>query len=442
MKNIPILYEDNHLLVVVKPKNMPVCEDESGDGDLLTHLKAYIKEKYQKPGEVYLGLVHRLDRPVGGVMVFARTSKAASRLSDQVRRNSLSKRYMAVVCSDGSEKKRATLTGYIARDAKTHGAYLTREGVNDSKYAELSYARAARNHGLSLMDISLKTGRHHQIRVQLSGTGMPIWGDRRYNADFIGARADAGDIALFAYSLTFEHPTLKERMTFTYAPDGKPWTEFADEVRVLCAGFLPLYVDERMIVIDKPRGIEVTEEDARDGESVEGRLRKHFPNIYAGHRLDATTEGVLVLGRSRDAAEELYAMFGSKGEKLVRKFYECEVLGDMTPERGELRDYITKDARAGLVRVCSPQSAGAQEARLRYRVIGRAKRDGIATSRVEVELLTGRTHQIRVQFAHTGHPIVGDDKYGDREVNRSLHARFPELCAVRVEFPEGRVVER
>ena len=154
---IPLLYEDNHLLVVVKPSNMPVCEDESRDYDLLTCLKAYIKERYSKPGEVYLGLVHRLDRPVGGVMVFARTSKAASRLSEQVRRNMLTKRYMAVVCG-GDEVRREKLRGYIARDPATHGSYICAEGTPDAKYAELTFAKAGTTRNKhSLVDVTLKT---------------------------------------------------------------------------------------------------------------------------------------------------------------------------------------------------------------------------------------------------------------------------------------------
>ena len=173
-----VLYEDNHLLVVEKPVNIPVQADASGDVDLLTLAKAYIKEKYAKPGEVYLGLVHRLDRPVGGVLVFARTSKAAARLSAAFSgHRGVTKRYCALV--SGTPRAEEKLEGCILRDERTGDARLVPSGTPGAKPAALSYRLAGQQNGLSLLDIDLFTGRHHQIRVQLAGNNTPIWGDQR-----------------------------------------------------------------------------------------------------------------------------------------------------------------------------------------------------------------------------------------------------------------------
>ncbi len=201
---INILYEDNHLLVVEKPINMPVQEDESKDKDLLSLLKEYLKEKYAKPGNVYLGLVHRLDRPVGGVMVFAKTSKAASRLSDQVRTHKFVKKYYAVVMGDAIGGK---LVDKLLKDEKTNTTRVDEKG----KESILTYEKVSYKNNMSLVDISLETGRSHQIRVQFSSRNMPLYGDQRYNKC-----AKAGEqIALFAYYLSFEHPITKENMTFS-----------------------------------------------------------------------------------------------------------------------------------------------------------------------------------------------------------------------------------
>lgn len=216
---IKIIYEDNHLLVVEKPINIPVCEDESKDLDLLTMLKEYIKEKYNKPGNVYLGLVHRLDRPVGGVMVFAKTSKAASRLSDQIRKDELKKKYYAVLC--GKAKEHDTLIDNLLKDEKTNTVKVDSKG----KRAELDYELVSYNKelDLSLVDISLKTGRSHQIRVQFSSRNLPLFGDQKYNK-----KAVVGNqIALFSYQLSFIHPTTKEQLTFkSDLPNRYPFTEF------------------------------------------------------------------------------------------------------------------------------------------------------------------------------------------------------------------------
>lgn len=211
---INIIYEDNHLLVVEKPVNIPVQEDSSRDADLLTLLKNYLKEKYHKPGNVYLGLVHRLDRPVGGLMVFAKTSKAASRLSEQVRTHKFQKIYYAVV--EGKVEANGHFVDYLLKDSKTNTVYIDSRG----KEAVLDYELVKHVKEYSLVRITLKTGRSHQIRVQFSSRGYPLYGDQRYNKN-----AKIGEqIALFAKELSFYHPTTKELMTFKLElPNRKPW---------------------------------------------------------------------------------------------------------------------------------------------------------------------------------------------------------------------------
>ena len=217
---INILYEDNHIIVVEKMINIPVQEDDSKDIDMLTIIKKYLKEKYNKPGNVYLGLVHRLDRPVGGVMVFAKTSKAASRLSEQVRTHQLKKKYYAVV--EGNIKDKGILKDKLLKDSKTNMVKVSPNG----KDAELSYNVIGRKDNLNLLDIDLKTGRSHQIRVQFSSRENPLYGDQRYNKN-----AKVGQqIALFAYSLSFYHPTTKELLTFTLKLPGRiPFNYFKEK---------------------------------------------------------------------------------------------------------------------------------------------------------------------------------------------------------------------
>ena len=207
MKMINVLYEDNHIIVVVKECNVPVCEDASKDKDLLTIIKEYLKEKYNKPGNVYLGLVHRLDRPVGGVMVFAKTSKAASRLSEQIRTSSIEKHYVAL--THNKAKDSDTLVDYLEKDCKTNTSFVSKNG----KKSVLEYKLINYKNNMSLVDISLKTGRHHQIRVQLSHAGLPIYGDQRYGIDKEGIQ-----IHLWCYKLKFKHPTKNDVLEFTYYP--------------------------------------------------------------------------------------------------------------------------------------------------------------------------------------------------------------------------------
>ncbi len=216
-----ILYEDNHLLVVVKPPNMPTQADASGDEDLHSAMKGYLAQKYQKPGAVYLGLVHRLDRPVGGLVVLAKTSKAADRLSRQGREKSLSRLYLAAV--KGRTPPEGHLHDYLLKDEKTNTVRVVEPYTKGAKEALLSYQRLAVSGELSLIKVRLYTGRSHQIRVQVSHAGFPIWGDARY-----GGGKPGEQIALWGAWLGLIHPTLKEEMQFEALPPyADPWKRFA-----------------------------------------------------------------------------------------------------------------------------------------------------------------------------------------------------------------------
>ena len=217
--NINIIYEDNHLLVVEKPINVPVQEDESKDADLLNMLKQYLKEKYNKPGNVYLGLVHRLDRPVGGVMVFAKTSKCASRLSEQVRLNKLTKIYNAVVMNKINDS--GHLEDYLLKDTKNNIVKVDKNG----KLSKLDYKLIKSIDNMNLVEIKLETGRSHQIRVQFSNNGNPLYGDQKYNKE-----SKVGEqLALFAKRLSFYHPISGEEMTFELdLPNRYPFNMFKE----------------------------------------------------------------------------------------------------------------------------------------------------------------------------------------------------------------------
>lgn len=215
MQEPKVIYEDNHIIVVEKKPNIPSQSDKTGDIDMLTIVKGYIKEKYNKPGNVYLGLVHRLDRPVGGIMIFAKTSKAASRLSNQVREKIFKKEYLAVV--DGKfEQKRGSLTDYLYKDERNNISKVVKKEKKNAKLANLDYEVLKYNNvkNLSLVKINLHTGRHHQIRVQLANFNHSIFGDQKY-----GTRGQGKQIALWAYKLTIIHPITKEEMEFTDFPD-------------------------------------------------------------------------------------------------------------------------------------------------------------------------------------------------------------------------------
>lgn len=220
---IPILFEDNHLLVVEKPVNIPVQEDDSRDRDMLTILKEDIKIRYQKPGNVYLGLVHRLDRPVGGVMVFAKTSKAASRLSDVLRKREMDRTYLAVV-RGVPQKKKGLLEHYLSKDTRKNIVTAVQANHADAKKAVLEYEVISSTEQLSLLSIRLHTGRSHQIRVQLSTSGWPLYGDQKYGQH---VNQPGQQIALWSHALEFPHPTTKENVEILSQPPNEyPWNLF------------------------------------------------------------------------------------------------------------------------------------------------------------------------------------------------------------------------
>jgi 23S rRNA pseudouridine1911/1915/1917 synthase len=222
-KDLVILYEDNHIIVVLKPQNVACCPDESGDDNLFDCIKRYIKVTYNKPGDAFLGLVHRLDRPTGGVMVYAKTSKAANRLSEQIRTGGFEKKYLAVLCGVPSKKK-ATLENYLRKNTVNNTVYVCTQTEENAKFASLDYEIKEENGGLSLAEIKLHTGRTHQIRVQMASINCPLYGDMRYG----GEKAVKGKLALWAYSLRFSHPTTGERMNFKIEPpkDEGVWKSF------------------------------------------------------------------------------------------------------------------------------------------------------------------------------------------------------------------------
>lgn len=218
LPKINIIYEDNHLLVVEKPVNIPVQKDSSSDIDLITMLKDYRIQNENKKGDAYIGLVHRLDRPVGGIMVFAKTSKSASRLSDQIRQNKFHKTYYAVV--NGRPQNEGTFEDYLIKNEKENKSYVTSK--EKGKYSCLEYKLIDTKDNLSLVKINLITGRPHQIRVQFSNRGYPLIGDSKY-----GNNPNNLNIALFASSITFTHPTTKEELTFNLnLPNRYPFNLF------------------------------------------------------------------------------------------------------------------------------------------------------------------------------------------------------------------------
>ena len=215
MDSLNVIYEDNHIIVVEKPVNIPSQGDKTGDKDMLSIIKDYLKKKYNKPGEVYLGLVHRLDRPTGGIMVFAKTSKAASRLSEQIRNNEFHKSYLCIV--DGKmEKDKDTFEDYLYKNERTNTSRIAKPNEKNAKKAVLDYEVLKYNEeiNLSVIKVNLHTGRHHQIRVQFASRNHALYGDQKY-----GSRGRGKQLALWAYLLNFKHPTTKENLTFTIEPE-------------------------------------------------------------------------------------------------------------------------------------------------------------------------------------------------------------------------------
>ncbi len=227
MTPLEILFEDNHLIVIEKPCGVPTQADRSGDPDLLNMVKAYLKEKYQKPGAVYLGLVHRLDRPVGGVVVFAKTSKAASRLSAQMRDGRFRKAYLAVVRGAPCPAT-GDLEHWLMKDHDRNRVSVVFPATTGAKRAVLSYRTIAVADGSALLAVSLETGRAHQIRVQLAAIGVPIVGDEKYG---LKSGAPVSRLALHAAEVLCDHPVREETLRFRSVPSaGLPWTPFAEDI--------------------------------------------------------------------------------------------------------------------------------------------------------------------------------------------------------------------
>jgi 23S rRNA pseudouridine1911/1915/1917 synthase len=234
MNELDILFEDNHLIVVIKPAGVLSQADITGAPDMLSLIKAYLKEKYQKPGDVYLGLLHRLDRPVSGVMVFAKTSKCASRISAQIREGKMTKMYRAIVCGEVSPEE-GTLHGYLLKNDRDNIVKVFLPGDRsipaEAKQSSLAYRVLSRvsssgtgNGVLTLLEIDLHTGRSHQIRAQLAKAGFPILGDQKYGSKQSGY---SGDICLEAFRLEFDHPVRDERMIYEKElPLTAPWSMF------------------------------------------------------------------------------------------------------------------------------------------------------------------------------------------------------------------------
>lgn len=228
----PVLYEDNHIIVAVKPQNVPSQSDSTGDRSFQDMVREYIREKYNKPGNVYTGLVHRLDRPAGGVMVFARTSKAAARLSKELAEHRLRKVYYAVLSGRVYDlPDRGTLEDWLCKDRARNSSRVCSEHAPGAKQARLDYEVLERKDGLALVRIELGTGRSHQIRVQFASRGVPLAGDYRYGG------TKGTPLSLWAGELSFVHPTRKETMTFTAPPPpGAPWDRFIEPRQAASTG--------------------------------------------------------------------------------------------------------------------------------------------------------------------------------------------------------------
>ncbi len=212
-----ILFEDNHIIVVLKPQNVPSQEDESKDKDMLSMVKEYIKEKYNKPGNVFVGLVHRLDRPTGGVMVFAKNSKSAARLSEQFKNGEAEKTYFAIV-QGNLKQKQGKLVNYLLKDEKNNMVKVVPMLTEGAKKAELDYTCLESKDNLHLLKIKLGTGRGHQIRVQLANISLPIYGDQKY-----GTNMPKVPLHLFAVELKFYHPVSKDKLVFRVYPPEDKW---------------------------------------------------------------------------------------------------------------------------------------------------------------------------------------------------------------------------
>ncbi len=222
-----VVYEDNHLIIVYKESGEIVQGDKTGDTPLSETVKAYIKDKYHKPGAVFLGVVHRLDRPVSGLVIFARTSKALARLNDMFRRGDIHKTYWAIT-QNAPPVEQDTLTSWLRRNERQNKSYVYDKEVPNSKKAILNYQLKSRSDRYCLIEVELLTGRHHQIRAQLSHMGCPIKGDLKY-----GARRSNpdGSISLLSCKVEFVHPVSKKNIILNSPiPDDKLWRELTKDI--------------------------------------------------------------------------------------------------------------------------------------------------------------------------------------------------------------------
>jgi len=222
-----ILYEDNHIIAVYKRSSDLVQGDKTGDASLDNEIKKYIEHKYKKPGEAFLGVVHRLDRPVSGVIIFARTSKALERLNEMFRDKQVKKTYLAIVKERPPEDE-ATIKHFLKKNEKQNKSYVFDNEVKGSKEASLTYRLKGRSEKYYLLEIELHSGRHHQIRAQMAKIGCPIKGDLKYG---YSRSNEDGSISLFARRLEFIHPVKKEPVTITaHFPEGDIWSVFMDSI--------------------------------------------------------------------------------------------------------------------------------------------------------------------------------------------------------------------
>lgn len=228
---LDILYEDKDIIVVKKPVGI---ESQSGRGfgaDMVSEIKRYIHNSSPKAGEPYVGVIHRLDKPVSGIMVYAKTKDAAAALSRQVTDRSMGKKYLAVACGKPVDKV-DNFVDYLLKDGKTNTSRIVDKCINGGKLAKLQFreleSRSVEPYGeLSLLEVELLTGRHHQIRVQMAGHGLPLWGDNKYNPAFAaGTGRAAVHVALFAFELSFDHPVTGEPMAFSRRPDSEIFQNF------------------------------------------------------------------------------------------------------------------------------------------------------------------------------------------------------------------------
>lgn len=233
--DINILFEDQHIIVCEKPVGVPSQSDKTSDYDMINRLKNYIFEKEANGKQPYIGIVHRLDRPVGGIMVFAKTAFALKQLNNQITSHKVEKKYYAVVTKDLSDKKNDTITliDYLEKDGRTNLSKVVNQNNKNSKKAELKFkvldtiedTVSGLDYKLSLIEVDLITGRHHQIRVQMAHAGACLWGDTKYNEKFKDKKG-WHQIALFAHSLSFEHPKSGKKMSFDLNPKSEPFLQF------------------------------------------------------------------------------------------------------------------------------------------------------------------------------------------------------------------------